>query len=62
MTPADIKALRGGLSQAAFARVYGIPLRSLRDWESGIRNPSGAALSLLRAIAAAPDVMRELLE
>jgi putative transcriptional regulator len=63
MTPADIKSLRerSGLTQAAFARAYGVPVRTLQDWEHDRRKPDGAALSLLRAIAAAPDVMRELL-
>lgn len=63
MTSAEITAIRErcGLGRAAFARAYGLTLRTVEDWERGVRSPNGAALALLRAIAAAPDVMRELL-
>jgi len=44
-----------GLSQAAFARRYGIPLGSVRDWEQGRRAPDAAAHVFLRVIATMPD-------
>lgn len=49
-TPADqIKAIRQrtGLSQARFAAFYGIPARSVENWESGQRIPPSYVLSLL---------------
>ena len=43
-----------GLTQAAFAKNYGIPAASLRDWEQGRRAPDSAAQSYLRVITAMP--------
>lgn len=44
-----IKEIRAaaGISRAAFAREYGIPLRTLEDWEAGTRTPPPYVLSLL---------------
>lgn len=36
-----------GLSQAHFARLLGVSVRTLQDWEQGRRAPSGAARTLL---------------
>lgn len=49
-----------GLSQEKFAALLGISPRTLRDWEHGRRNPSGAAQTLLRIAAKHPEVLREL--
>jgi putative transcriptional regulator len=61
---AIVKRLRArlDLSQAAFARRFGVPVGTVRDWEQDRRKPEGAALSLLRVIAYAPDVVQEALE
>ena len=48
-----------GLSLAEFARLLGVSLRTLQDWESGRRNPSGAAQTLLRIAAHHPKIVRE---
>ena len=37
-----------GLSQSAFAKLLGVSLRTLQDWEQGRRRPAGAAQTLLR--------------
>ena len=37
-----------GLSQAQFAELMGISVRTLQKWEQGEREPSGAARSLIR--------------
>jgi putative transcriptional regulator len=37
----------------------GVSVRTLQDWEQGRRNPSGAAMTLLRIAARHPDVIRE---
>lgn len=50
------------LSQADFARRFGVPVGTVRDWEQDRRKPEGAALSLLRVIAYAPDVVEKALE
>lgn len=36
-----------GLSQKEFARLLGVSVRTLQDWEQGRRAPSGAARTLL---------------
>lgn len=38
---------RTGLSQARFARLLGVSVRTLQEWEQGRRVPSGAARTLL---------------
>jgi putative transcriptional regulator len=43
------------LSQAEFAAVLGVALSTLRNWEQGRREPTGAARALLRAICNDPE-------
>ncbi len=56
--PGSLRALRRrlGLSQSAFAKRYGINLRTLQDWEQFRSVPDQVARSYLRVIAAEPDV------
>jgi putative transcriptional regulator len=49
---------RVGLSQAEFARLLGVSVRTLQDWEQGRREPSGAARTLLRIAASNPEAVR----
>ena len=49
---------RVGLSQAAFAALLGVSVRTLQDWEQGRREPSGAAKTLLRIAAKNPEVVK----
>jgi DNA-binding transcriptional regulator YiaG len=46
-----------GLSQAEFARLLGISLRTLHHWEQGTRRPTGAARVLLRVALQNPDAI-----
>jgi len=58
-----VKRLRGWtrLSQADFARLLGVELSTLRNWEQGRREPTGPARALLRAISTDPEnVLRAL--
>jgi putative transcriptional regulator len=48
------------LSQAAFAGLMGVSLRTVQDWEQGRRAPSGPAKSLLRIAEQHPEVFAEL--
>ncbi len=45
----DVARVRAktGLSQAHFATLLGVSVRTLQDWEQGRRAPSGAARTLL---------------
>ncbi|HEY0490815.1 MAG TPA: helix-turn-helix domain-containing protein [Telluria sp.] len=49
-----------GLSQAAFASLMGVSVRTLQDWEQGRREPSGAARTLIKVAERHPEVLREL--
>lgn len=49
-----------GLSQAAFAKLLGVSVRTLQEWEQGRRAPSGAAATLLKIAARHPAALLEL--
>lgn len=46
-----------GLTQARFAQLLGVSLRTLQDWEQGRRAPSGAARTLLTIAAKNPQAL-----
>ncbi len=48
---------RLGLSQAAFAARFHVPVGTLRDWEQNRRQPDAPALAYLRVIAREPDMV-----
>ena len=50
-----------GLSQATFAKRFGIPKRTVQDWEQGRRLPDQAARSFLKVIAQSPETVRRAL-
>ena len=51
-----------GLSQEDFARRYGIPIGTLRDWEQHRSKPDQAAESYLKVIAANPKAVAKVLQ
>ena len=57
----DVAAIRGktGLSQARFAELLGVSVRTLQDWEQGRRSPSGAARTLLLVADRNPTAILE---
>jgi len=57
--PQRIRA-RLNLSQAAFAGLMGVSLRTVQDWEQGRRKPSGPAEALLRIADQHPEVFMKL--
>jgi putative transcriptional regulator len=58
----SVRAARAatGLSQARFASLLGVSVRTLQEWEQGRKSPSGAAATLLRIAGKRPDVLKEL--
>ncbi len=58
-TPVEIKAIRMKvrLTQDAFATALGVSVSGLRKWEQGHRQPSGAALTLLRIMDREPEAV-----
>jgi len=50
---------RVGLSQSEFARLLGVSVRTLQEWEQGRRAPSGPARTLLAIAHKNPRVLLE---
>lgn len=61
ITQATEARLKLGLSQAEFAQMLGVSVRTLQDWEQGRRQPSGAAKALLKVATKSPRAVREAL-
>ena len=61
--PVDVREIRRlfRLTRRQFAEMIGINRETLRNWESGRRNPQGPARALLRIAAADPDVVAAVL-
>ncbi|MFN7572579.1 MAG: helix-turn-helix domain-containing protein [Betaproteobacteria bacterium] len=51
--------VRVGLPQRDLARLSGVSVRALRDWEQGRREPSGVARALLPIAASNPRAVLE---
>ena len=49
-----------GMSQAQFARLIGVSVRTLQEWEQGRKRPSGPAATLLKIVARDPRVVAAL--
>ena len=45
------------LSQSHFAKLLGVSVRTLQEWEQGRREPSGAARTLLRIALHSPEAI-----
>jgi putative transcriptional regulator len=56
--PLDVKLVREqiGLSQAEFASLMRVSVRTLQNWEEHRKRPTGPAAALLKIVQAAPDV------
>jgi putative transcriptional regulator len=59
----DVRAIRRatGMTQAQFATAFEFSVRTVQEWERGVKRPSGPALTLLRALEADPEGFRRAL-
>jgi len=59
----DVKTIRSKmkLSQAAFAKRFGLSIHALRNWEQGKRQPDPAARAYLKIIEKIPDIVSKVL-
>jgi len=57
--PVNVKKVRKrlGKSQAEFARMIGVSVATLQNWEQGRRRPEGPARALLKVAAANPKAV-----
>jgi putative transcriptional regulator len=57
--PVDVKGIRRRLrkSQSEFARMIGVSVATLQNWEQGRRRPEGPARALLKVAAANPEAV-----
>ena len=60
LTAAAEARTKVGLSKSDFAKLLGVSLRTLQDWEQGRRQPTGAAQTLLRVASQHPEALRDL--
>ena len=51
---------KSGLSQAKFAELLGVSVRTLQDWEQGRREPNAAAKTLIKVAELNPSVLRKI--
>lgn len=61
--PEDVRQIREKLnkSQSEFARIIGVSISTLQNWEQGRRQPEGPARALLVVAAKAPQVVAKAL-
>lgn len=44
-------------SQPEFAKLLGVPVGTIRDWEQGRKQPGSAAITLLKVAEKHPDIL-----
>ena len=57
--PVHVQAIRRrlGMTQPEFARLIGVSVATLRNWEQGRRQPHGPARALLKVVAKHPKAV-----
>ncbi|MDY7537702.1 helix-turn-helix domain-containing protein [Undibacterium sp. RTI2.1] len=60
LSPTSEARAKVGMSQSAFAKLLGVSVRTLQEWEQGRRKPSGAAQTLLTIAQRHPEYLQEL--
>jgi putative transcriptional regulator len=61
--PASIKEIRSklGVSQSEFARMIGIPVKTVQNWEQGRTQPDAPAKALMRIAEKHPEAVLDAL-
>ena len=59
-SPAIAARQASGLSQAQFAALLGVCVRTLQSWEQGRRQPTGAARALIAIAQTNPKILADL--
>jgi len=64
LAPLDVKSIRQRLckTQSEFARMIGVSVSTLQNWEQGRRRPEGPARALLRVAERNPDAVSATLQ
>ncbi len=57
-TPVVAARENAGLSQAGFAALLGVSVRTLQQWEQGRREPTGAAKTLIAIAEKMPEALK----
>jgi len=62
--PQDVRGIREKLhkSQAEFARMIGVSVATLQNWEQGRRQPRGPARALLQVASKSPQAVAKALD
>ena len=63
-SPVNVREIRRktNKNQEEFARMIGVKVGTLRNWEQGRRNPDGPAMTLLKVVAANPEYVQQILQ
>lgn len=56
----SVMQMKSGLSQSDFAKLLGVSVRTLQDWEHGHRQSSGAAKTLITIAERRSDILKEI--
>jgi putative transcriptional regulator len=61
-TPAQIKRLRTSLgkTQAVFAQLLGVSLKTVESWEAGTKKPNGSVLRLFQVLERDLELIEEI--
>jgi len=58
--PTVASRAKSGLSQSEFAGLLGVSVRTFQEWEQGLREPTGAAQTLLRVAVKHPEALKNI--